>query len=86
MNLEFVVGTSPGSKTWLITELRLEFGQIDTGKTWAGLWLTYWVFKPKFWREWLWEFEKTNESRWRVFKVRFLGLEITLQHRRGQYD
>ena len=86
MNFEFRARTNPGDVALFVAEVRMEIGRLYGTRRWAGLWLTYWVYRPKFWRDWLWHLEGDNEGSWRTFQVRLLGFEVTLQLWRKQDD
>lgn len=74
--------TNPGPKTLFLAELRIE-KEANITPTWWGLWLTWWICKPKFWRDFFWEWEHTNLEGWHTWKVQFLGFEINWQRRKA---
>lgn len=81
MVFEFELATCPGPRTLFLVEMRLERHQRNAYDAWM-LWLTWWMFRPKYWRDWLWDYESSDDGTWRVWKVRFLGFEFCWQRRR----
>lgn len=82
MRIEAEIRTMPGEKTLLVTELRIEKDEpTNSLLSWWGLWLTFWLFKPRYWREMGWELTWNEEERWRTRAIRLLGFEITWQRK-----
>jgi len=74
------ISTNPGPRALFVTELRIEKGAVINPRSmWWGLWLGWWLFPLREWREWLWAFEYTNEGRWRTLMGRVVGFELNLQ-------
>lgn len=82
MKIEAEITTKPGEKTLLVIELRIERDEsINPYLGWWGLWFTFWLFKPRHWREMGWKLTWNDEERWRTCAVRLLGFEITWQRK-----
>jgi len=85
MRIEAEINTTPGVKTLLVVELRIEKTEsISLRKGWWGLWFSFWVFYPRYWREMAWKLTWNAEERWRTRAVRLLGFEITWQRKTGE--
>ncbi len=82
MRISTEILTNPGWKTLFLAEVRIERSEYVTMKNWWGLWLSWWLHKPKYWREWLWEWEVVRDGGWFTWQVRLLGFEITWQRKR----
>ena len=82
MKIEAEIQTMPGEKTLLVVELRIEKDEVPViHRGWWGIWLTFWLFKPRYWREMLWQWTWNSEERWRIRAIRLLGFEITWQRK-----
>ncbi len=83
MRISAEILTNPGQKTLFLAEMRIEkAGRVSAYKPWWGLWLSWWLYKPKYWREWLWEYEVVRDGGWFTWRVRLLGFEINWQRKR----
>lgn len=79
MLIELRLETTPGEKTLFLTEAIFQYGEILSHSPYKSLWLTWWIYRPKFWKEMLWNFKNQTEDGWRVFTVELLGFELTYQ-------
>lgn len=85
MKFEFEVTPNPGTNAKFVTEVRFEKNAPVWGsEDWWGLWLTFWLYPRRLWREWLWGYENSVEDRCRVLKARLCGFEATRQTTKGQ--
>jgi len=73
--------TKPGPKTLFLAEFRVE-REANVTPVWWGLWLSWWLYRPKFWRSMLWGWERTDTEGWSTWQVRLLGFEINWQRRK----
>jgi len=79
--LSIEISTNPGPHALFVTELRIEKGAaVNPRSMWWGIWLGWWLFPLRDWREWLFEQEYINEGQWHTLMVRLLGFELNLQH------
>lgn len=78
MIVSLEIRTNPGPIALFVAEVRFEKSRVIPPKWW-GLWLSWWLYKPKYWREWLWAWEVVREGSWRTWQVRLLGFEINWQ-------
>jgi len=77
------ISTNPGPNTLFVAELRIESCQIHNSRhAWWGLWLAWWLYKPREWRDWLYGWEYSNGEKWHTVLIRVCGFEINLQLRR----
>lgn len=82
MKIEAEIQTNPGEKTLLVTELRIEKDELPViHRGWWGLWFSFWLYYPRYWREMGWKLTWDEEDRWRTRAVRLLGFEITWQRK-----
>lgn len=82
MIIEAEIRTMPGEKTLLLAELRIEKDEFTgSRKGWWGFWVSFWLYKPRYWREMAWGLTWNSEERWRTRAVRLLGFEITWQRK-----
>ncbi len=74
------VATNPGPRAWFVTEVRVEStAPYQPRHPWWGLWLGWWLYPLRDWREWLWTWEHSREGRWHIFLVRVAGFEFNWQ-------
>ena len=89
MKFAFEVLTNPGDNAKFLAEMRIEKNEKVWGPDgWWGLWLTFWLYPGRRWREWLWGHTNEPEKDSHVWQVRLCGCEITWQttaKRRGGY-
>lgn len=78
MVLTAEIEINPGIKTLFVAEVRMEKSRLMSPKWW-GLWLGWWLYKPKYWRDWLWTWDIFHEESWRTWQVRLLGFEFNWQ-------
>jgi len=58
MRIGAEISTRPGAKTLLVAELKIEKAEsVSQWHGWWGLWFTFWLYKPRYWREMLWAVE-----------------------------
>lgn len=80
MLFEGEIFTNPGPNAKFFAEARIEKNErVWSFNGWWGLWLTFWLYPRRRWREWLWGYENSLEIGNRVFQVRLCGFEITWQ-------
>lgn len=80
MRITAELQTNPGRKILFLAELRIEKNIQVTAKWW-GLWLGWWLYKPKHWREWLWEWRIVRDGGWFTVEVRLLGFTFDWQRK-----
>lgn len=80
MHIKAEITVNPSPKTVFLTELRIERWK-HPAPGWWSLWLSFWVFKPKWWRDMLWDFTWVKNNNWVQREIRLLGFEITWQRR-----
>ena len=86
MKLRFEVETNPGENAWFVAEVKLanrEF--IYSEKRWWGIGGSFWIFKPKLWKEWLCHTDiALNDEGWSTFNIRLCGFEMLLETYKGE--
>lgn len=85
MLISVEISTNPGPYALFVVEARIEKGMIRNPRhAWWGIWLGWWFFPFREWREWLWAWEYTDDKYWHTLLVRVAGFELNLQLRRKQ--
>lgn len=80
MLLSIEIATNPGPRALFVAELRIEKkASINLRHAWWGIWLGWWLFPVRDWREWLFAWEYTNDKRWHTLMCRVVGFELNLQ-------
>lgn len=81
MHFEGEITTNPGCTTWFLAEIRLEKSK-SVSAGWWGIWFSWWLYKPAYWRDMLWHREWSREGDWHTWVIRIFGFEINWQRRR----
>jgi hypothetical protein len=75
------IKVNPGENALFVAEVKVEKNSNVT-PNWWGLWLAWWLYPMRRWREWLWGWEVVCEGGWFTWHASLLGFEINWQKRR----
>lgn len=78
------IEVNPGVNALFVAEVKVEKNQNMT-PNWWGLWLAWWLYPARRWRDWLWGWEVVRDAGWFTWQMRLLGFEINWQLRKGRY-
>ncbi len=80
MRITGEIEANPGWTTLFVAEIRFEKSE-TINKGWWGFWISWWLYKPAYWRIWLWSWENFHDEDWHTWEARLLGFEINWQRR-----